>query len=117
MRRLIELGDIAEKTKNQALEKVLRDAETKETLGQKVFEYETAHDLNQAPSHQASGGASPTLSKPMNHKKGNSIRMACQTYQCGPKGAMVPHLQRQLAHEILEEATLERKQEKRSSSK
>nr|CUU99973.1 hypothetical transcript [Hymenolepis microstoma] len=33
------------------------------------------------------------------------------------KLAMVPHLQQQLAHEILEEATLERKQEKRSPSK
>nr|CUU97998.1 hypothetical transcript [Hymenolepis microstoma] len=54
-----------------------------------VYQYETAQALKQAPSHQASGEAIPNLNKPMSPTKGNSIRMACQTYQFGPKGIRI----------------------------
>nr|CDS29715.1 hypothetical protein HmN_000246000 [Hymenolepis microstoma] len=57
-----------------------------------VYEYETAQALKQAPSHQASGEAIPNLNKPMSPAKGNSIRMACQTYQFGPKGVPMCNL-------------------------
>ncbi|VDN99491.1 unnamed protein product [Rodentolepis nana] len=102
-----------EKTKNQALEKALRDVETlkkrladerklkkiaihkvDDLLSQvpflsyflRVYEYETDQAFKQAPSNQASGEVSPNANELMSSKKGSSIRMACRKYQFGPKG-------------------------------
>ncbi|VUZ41512.1 unnamed protein product [Hymenolepis diminuta] len=165
-----------ERTKNQALEKALRDVETLkkrladerklkkiaihkvDDLLSQVYEYEIAQAFKQAPSHQASSEASPNLSESISPKKGgsgktDSIRLACRNYYSRAKGyegllrrikapytpqhylehrrkmVMVPHLQQNLAHEILgeyppathkevaETQALENKQEKRHSSK